>query len=1062
MKDRKLRAICSSVSLAGVAAGILYAPAVSAQDAAASITGEVRRGEDQRIFQGVTIAIPELDVEDTTAADGRYRLPNVPLGEYSIVISYLGDVIDTRTIVVDEAVETFDLSLAEGALNTIVVSGIRGSLNSARAAERENDNLTNVVTADDIGAFADQNVAESLQRLPGVTVRRSEGEGQQVAIRGLSGSFVTVTVDGARIGTRDENSRSVALDIVSSDLLNGIEVSKTLLPNQDADSIAGAINLRTLSAFDRGETTSATLRGEIGYQERSDDFNPRISGDFTRIFDIGESQEFGIAASASWSRRRSIVDDFRGDDGIRSNLDGTEEQIEEIDDPALGDNAGDDDDTIDFAVSDPDQAIFSPNRIDLRSDPAERTRFSSNLNLEYRPQQDTEIYLRGTYSRFEDDDVRNRQRYELNDGDDEEILALGPNSGDITDVDTEKRFRFSDQVDELYVINGGFSHVAGDWTFEGDVNYSLNDSRTPSVEGRFRERDIRVRYENLGPDGVDFEILPNPEDADDDASVPENFDFRFLTQYDFFSEDEIFAARGDIRRDFLFNDRPAFFQFGAKYQERSRDFDVERLRVNSDDDLTLADFPLAPFDDGEIQFTFNPELDVLEDFLKDLAANGEVDQGDPFDAINSIVRDYTANEEVLAGYVMARLPITDRLEIIGGLRIERTDWNTTGFSATQRAFDDDLSDLILEYLQDDLGLTDAEVLASPLGGRFFVDEDGDLDVFEEVVNTPVGISGSNSYTDFLPNLNIRWEPIDDVVIRLSYTEALQRPDFREAAASQFIEIEDLTDEDDFEDALDAGQINGVTDIVDFLETRTSAGTEALPLRDASLNPFRAQQYDASVSWYPNSNTFLQVAAFYKDISDFILPVTLTGDDVALVGVDPTVFDRTVTYYNGDQAEIYGVEFSYTQNYTFLPAPLDGLFFAGNLTLASSSGRDEIFGEIPFPDQADLVGNASLGWEKSGFSLRGTVNYVGERLVGVRTGLLGLEFPQGDELEAARTSFDINARWEITDAIQVYADAININGAGEERFFRGGGLTGPVYNGNEQYGATYQLGARIRF
>ncbi|APE29427.1 hypothetical protein [Aurantiacibacter gangjinensis] len=52
--------------------------------------------------------------------------------------------------------------------------------------------------------------------------------------------------------------------------------------------------------------------------------------------------------------------------------------------------------------------------------------------------------------------------------------------------------------------------------------------------------------------------------------------------------------------------------------------------------------------------------------------------------------------------------------------------------------------------------------------------------------------------------------------------------------------------------------------------------------------------------------------------------------------------------------------------------------------------------------------------------------------------------------------------DTTDAIQVYADAININGAGEERFFRGGGLTGPVYNGNEQYGATYQLGARIRF
>jgi len=260
-------------------------------------------------------------------------------------------------------------------------------------------------------------------------------------------------------------------------------------------------------------------------------------------------------------------------------------------------------------------------------------------------------------------------------------------------------------------------------------------------------------------------------------------------------------------------------------------------------------------------------------------------------------------------------------------------------------------------------------------------------------------------------------------------------------------------------------LTGLADAVSRVAFSRQFGTGIDPLRDPTLDPLRSRNYDLSVSWYPNDDTFLQVALFHKDIEDFIVRFTGGASSVERFGFTPISGDDQVqAFINGDSASVSGVELSYSQNYTFLPGPFDGLFAAANVTFADSeqSLANDIDRITTFQDQADIVGNASVGWENEKVSVRLSGNYVGERIIGLNRGFLGIQFDASDELEQERLSIDLNARWDINPIFQVYFDAINLNDAEDRRFFQGGGITGPVISGVENYGATYQFGVRARF
>ena len=157
----------------------------------------------------------------------------------------------------------------EAAGDSIVVTGFRQSLATARAVSRNADALVDVAAADDVGKLPDSNIAEALRRLPSVYLIRDQGEGRYVSIRGVDPVLNNVTMNGLTIAVSDtdgESGRAAPLDVLSAGTLSRIEVHKVTLPDMDAQGIGGTINIVTPSGYDhKGRYINA--RAEVGYND---------------------------------------------------------------------------------------------------------------------------------------------------------------------------------------------------------------------------------------------------------------------------------------------------------------------------------------------------------------------------------------------------------------------------------------------------------------------------------------------------------------------------------------------------------------------------------------------------------------------------------------------------------------------------------------------------------------------------------------------------------------------------------------------------------------------------
>src|SRR5690606_29627857 len=183
----------------------------------------------------------------------------------------------------------------ESAIEEVVVTGIRASLTKAIDVKRENFQIVDAIVAEDIGKFPDNNLAEALQRVPGVQVTdRGAGEVSAVAIRGLND--VTTTINGRNIFTA--SGHSVALADIPASLLGRVDVYKTRSSNLIETGIAGQIDIHTQRPFDfDGRKVVVAARGI--YQEQSDEIDPNISALFSNRWDTGAG-EFGALVNVSF------------------------------------------------------------------------------------------------------------------------------------------------------------------------------------------------------------------------------------------------------------------------------------------------------------------------------------------------------------------------------------------------------------------------------------------------------------------------------------------------------------------------------------------------------------------------------------------------------------------------------------------------------------------------------------------------------------------------------------------------------------------------------------------
>ena len=272
-----------------------------------SIAGRVLDAADGSAMWGVNIRIKNTSRGGTTNDEGRFSLLNVPPGSYTLLITYLGYEPAEREV----KVESNSTASIEVRLKQSVIAGqevvVTAQLKGQQAAinqQLSSNSIVNVLSQERIRDLPDQNAAEAISRLPGISVQRDGGEAQKVIIQGLSPKYSNITINGEKIPSTDLQDRSVDLSSISSDMLAGIEVYKSPTADKDGDAIAGTVNFAMKKAPDE---VSMDIRSEGGYNALERDF-----GDYkgsinmsSRFFD----KAFGIVMTGSVQRAN------RGSDG---------------------------------------------------------------------------------------------------------------------------------------------------------------------------------------------------------------------------------------------------------------------------------------------------------------------------------------------------------------------------------------------------------------------------------------------------------------------------------------------------------------------------------------------------------------------------------------------------------------------------------------------------------------------------------------------------------------------------------------------------------------------------
>lgn len=361
--------IKSKLALACLAA-LISSTAMAQEKAIGTLQGLLTDQSQTSYFEGAEITIKELGVSTVSNRDGSFRFGSLPQGNYTLIISYLGAPTDEVPITIESGQTLEQAFVLATAAEKIVVYGQRAGQASAINQQRSADSIKSIVSSDAIGQFPDQNAAEALQRLPGLSIERDQGEGRFVGIRGIDPNLNNVTINGLNVPSPEAGVRSVALDVIPSELIQSLEVSKSVTSDMDGDAIGGSVEVKSLSAFDRkGNTASITL--QASQNELRSETSPKVSASGTTVID----KVFGIAGAISYFDR-----DF-GSDNIESNGD---DEIE--------------------------QRYYTINR----------ERLGAALNLDYRPDFNNQYYIRSLYSKFSDDEHRLRNTFTF-DGEDSEI-----------------------------------------------------------------------------------------------------------------------------------------------------------------------------------------------------------------------------------------------------------------------------------------------------------------------------------------------------------------------------------------------------------------------------------------------------------------------------------------------------------------------------------------------------------------------------------------------------------------------------------------------------------------
>lgn len=917
----------------------------------------------------------------------------------------------------------------EQEVEVIEVRGVLSSLKAAQSIKKLSDNIVDALVAEDIGKFPDDNVAEALQRIPGISVTRTDGEGQKVTIRGMSGAYNITTFNGRKLAT-DNATRDFNYDVIASELVGKIEVHKTQQARLQEGAVGGVVNIYSRKPLDLGKSMSFSVKGE--YNERAESTNPKTSFVVSDVFLDGT---FGALASLVHSDRKTRYDVYGStnwDDWQYNELyRGETYEGREIEDVLALTGAG---------INDTFRMPRWPRITRTESD---RERFGGTVALQWLPTEDLDINFDVLYSSYDIDNSAKAMTL---------VLPAYDRAALITDfaVDSSgfvERVGWDNATVELletgvprksetYQVGLNANWVIDDITLNFDASVSKaendDDGNGNLVVVRSEVDGAAINFNNGKP--IPDMSISTPLDGNGVYGAHHTRKFgntiedtisRFVVDGTWEPSDGMMTAlyfgvgyNSQEKEKFnYYPDSPSKFALDH-FDEVNPSFDAPTVSIGGRTMWQLPGDVVTPgtgqnFGGGVNVPNIWPSInqDALFAYfhkLDPVAAQSLVPQS------SENGNTYGVKEETFHAYIEAKLE-----EEMFGLPF--------------------MLDVGVRYIKTDV--TSFSFSRNPANIVFGEDGNPVNDDWKQRER----LEHTDGYSDILPSMNFKINLTDDFVFRFAAAKAISRPFLNQLIPNTSIDPE-------------------LEDVTDPKERRT------IGYNNPGLEPYSSKQFDTAFEWYYSDNGNLAFASYFKEFEGFVrneeFEETIAGQ--------PFLATREV---NDDRHSlIRGYEISWFQTFDeFLPESLAGFGIAANYTINNStSGENDSEGnEIPFFGLSKYQSNINLFYEHEDLSFNIAYNKRSSYSVSKVSHWTYETFGSVDTEQAIAPSWgnlSVGMTYDITENLRISADAYNLLDPEETltvdalktELLTAGASGGQYTFGTASYGRSYALGLRYKF
>jgi len=925
------------------------------------------------------------------------------------VAAVLASAISANSAFAQEAQPNKDVEVIE-------VSGIRSSVAKSMDVKRSSAGVVDAISAEDIGDFPDTNLAESLQRITGVSIDRSGGEGQLITVRGFGPQFNTVLVNGRQMASEND-SRAFSFDTIASELVSSLDVHKTSTATMQSGGVGSTININTARPFAlNGFKMAGSVKGV--YDENSEETTPQFSGLISNTFN---DDTFGVLLAVSHQERETRLNQAQMD-GWLENV-GVPNPVTQSGDAWTGN-------------------VFSPRNYDHKVTFEERTRTNANLVFQYAPNDKLVVTADALYSDFDVESEATSYGHWFTApniqgvGDDGSLFDENGNrrsptvdaNGTIVDLyqevglATDMHAKTFDRLTDTYAIGLNFDYQYSDnLNLSFDLSHSEAEREANNGGGdqlsligyanrvRFQVDDniLPVASMFASPNGniysgqqeLDGAIVTGPDGFPiyNPALTPDgvsnhldeaNSRAHVMLRRGWAVEDEVSQLRfdGEYVTD---GSGLTEIRFGAQYSTETKSltrWDNEGVGIH----CTYCGYPDLPEIPAGSQYVF----DAGSDFLSDVSGSGRM-------PTSWLAHDGEANFAFLESYyqsVNGESISFDAVRRNNSFEVEEDILSTY----VEFDFEGEVADMFLSatagvrYEMTDVTVNGTQ---APITGLTILDQTEMLAGFGDAQS----IATESDYDVLLPNFSVRLEITDDLIARFAASSTITRP-----------------------------TLNSMSPVTVITTTR-QGGDLTSTSGNPALEPFKSDNLDLSLEYYYDEASYASIGYFRKLVSNFIVnsqedktfeladgslltdPSTGANTSAPDAGDEVAVFTNTLPN-NGEDATVDGFELAIQHTFD------NGFGVLANGTIVDSDAEldpfdiNQVFALTGLSDSYNLV----AFYETDDYQIRLAYNWRDEFVQSLTQG-------QGDgpTIVESYQQLDISGSYSVTDNVEIFFEGINL-------------------------------------